>query len=218
MKRITVLIICICLAVMMFAGCAKSETKPASDTPTANAPVSASKKEGDEGVDSKEKFVEFAAQYIRTDGYIDGEKYPKIVWITSVSEIEEYYNANKDKYYLESIENPYSDQTIGFQDAVKKYNDSFFEDHDLLFVILEEGSGSIRHEVTGVKMVPTQDNHLSLQPEIDIITPECGTDDMAEWHIMIELSKENGKSAVESVTPVLTARMLTDPETEGEPR
>ena len=218
MKKITGLILCICLLLTsLLTGCGPKAGPPASDPSSTNDTGHEDEEKGNISVDLKEQYIDFAVQYIRTDGYIDGEKYPKTSWITSVSELEEYYNANKDKYYLESVEHPYSDQTIGYQDAVKNYDDAFFEKNDLLFVVLEEGSGSIRHEVTGVKVLPAKDNHYALQPEIDRITPECGTDDMAEWHIMIEIGKEYGKSGAESVTPVITARMLTDSNTESEP-
>lgn len=194
MKRVLGLIILIGFVVIMLAGCGHTAGKPEA------APTAA-------GKEDTAQYIEFTVQYIRTDGYIDGEKYPKTVWITSVDELEEYYNANRDKYYLENEKHPYSDQTIGFLDAIPKYDDAFFKDHDLLFVLLEEGSGSIRHDVTGVKAIPGQNGKYTLQPEIDRIIPEVGTDDMAEWHIMLEVGKKNGKAYTEAVTPVITKRM-----------
>ena len=200
MKRVLGLIILIGVVVIMLAGCGQTANKPESELTATEALVSGSDKEGDEGVG---QYINFAVQYIRTDGYNDGEKYPKTIWITSVDELKEYYNANKDKYNLSNVWY----QTIGYLDAVKKYDDAFFENHDLLFVLLEEGSGSIWHEVTGVKAIPGQSGQYTLQPEIDRITSEVGTDDMAEWHIMIEVDKEHGKSGAESVTPVINERM-----------
>ena len=144
--------------------------------------------------------------YIRTNGYHEGETYPKTFWITSREELEEYYEANREKYDLQSRENPYSDETIGFADAVKGYDASFFEQNDLIFVLLEEGSGSIRHKVVSVDITLSQkeDKLYELQPEIQRLIPECGTDDMAEWHIILEIPKEYGKTVSDLKAPVLT--------------
>lgn len=149
--------------------------------------------------------IEFDAQYIRTNGYIDGENYPKALWITDAAELNEYYEENKEKYYLDSNENPASDNTIGFIDAISKYDDAFFENYDLILVVLEEPSGSIRHKVTDVILQPSSMNKLQylVQPVIERNVPEAGTDDMAEWHIIIEISKEYGRTKSELQTPLI---------------
>ncbi|MBQ9920945.1 MAG: hypothetical protein IJO52_02070, partial [Clostridia bacterium] len=67
---------------------------------------------------------EFSAQYIRTDGYHDGVRYPVATVIHSVDELNAYYEANKDKYSLERrTDTIYSDSTIGFLDACDKYDE-----------------------------------------------------------------------------------------------
>ncbi len=53
---------------------------------------------------------------------------------------------------------------------------------ELIKPILEEGSGSIRHEVKSV--VKNPDGSFAVEIERDV--PEVGTDDMAEWHIIVE--------------------------------
>ncbi len=63
-----------------------------------------------------------------------------------------YYNENKEKYSLERREDPASDSTIGFLDACDKYNAEYFEKQILVMVLLEEGSGSVRHNVDNVKI------------------------------------------------------------------
>ena len=150
--------------------------------------------------------VEYRVQYIRTDGYHEGEEYPRLFWITSLKELEEYFEANRGKYDLESKEAVYSDETIGFADAVKGYDDSFFEKNDLLIVLLEEGSGSIRHEVTGLDIESSDDGEKKyvIRPEIVRLIPEVGTDDMAEWHILIEVNKEYGASVSDLKEPLIT--------------
>ncbi len=128
--------------------------------------------------------VGFVAQYIRTDGYHDGAKYPQVTIIRSAEELNAYYEANRGLYSLERRENPGSDFTVGFLDACDKYDEAYFQSRILLLVLLEEGSGSVRHRVAGVTW--GDEKHETLHVEIEAITPEAGTCDMAEWHIFIE--------------------------------
>lgn len=126
--------------------------------------------------------IAFDAQYIRTNGYHEEVKYPVVKIIRSVRELNAYYEANKGKYDLERKDTVYADTTVGFLDACEKYDDAYFEEHLLVMVLLEEGSGSIRHQVQSVTVCP--DGQCCIY--IDTIVPEFGTDDMAEWHILIE--------------------------------
>ena len=130
----------------------------------------------------EENSVNFISRYIRTDGYDKDAKYPDVKIIRSVGELHEYYSANKDKYNLERKDEVYSDTTIGFLDACDKYDEKYFENQILVMVLLEEGSGSVRHNVESVKVA--QDDKLYIS--ICAIVPEVGTCDMAEWHILIE--------------------------------
>ncbi|MBQ7349676.1 MAG: hypothetical protein IJW56_02180, partial [Bacteroides sp.] len=79
-----------------------------------------------------------------------------------------------------------SDSTIGFLDACDKYNAEYFEDQILVMVLLEEGSGSNRHNVDNVKLGSDGKLYISIRS----IVPEVGTCDMAEWHILIEPEKD----------------------------
>ena len=133
----------------------------------------------------EENSVSFISRYIRTDGYDEDAKYPDVKIIRSVGELYEYYSANKDKYNLERKDKVYSDTTIGFLDACDKYDEKYFENQILVMVLLEEGSGSVRHNVESVKVA--QDDKLYIS--ICAIVPEVGTCDMAEWHILIEPEK-----------------------------
>lgn len=151
------------------------------------------------GVDSMN--IVQGVQYIRTDGYIDGESYPKTFWISSVEELQSYYEANKAKYWLDGNE---------FAAAMERYDASFFNENDLIVVLLEEGSGSNRYEVTGVKVSPSPNDgkQYVIQPEIKRLVPECGTCDMAEWHIIIEIGKDHGMSVSELQEPIFTVVTL----------
>jgi hypothetical protein len=138
------------------------------------------------------KSYAFAAQYIRTDGYSENRNYPYHVVIDSKEELEDYYEANKELFDLARNEVVYSDNTIGFLDACDKYDDSYFENRNLVLIILEEGSGSVRHEITDVS-VRSDENGASLGWDISInkIVPEIGTDDMAQWHLFLEVQTGN---------------------------
>ena len=137
---------------------------------------------GDIGPDIKKSFVGFEAQYVRTNGYHEDTEYPVVKIIRSVDELNAYYNENKDKYDLERKDTVYSDTTIGFLDACDKYDSEYFEDRILVMVLLEEGSGSNRHNVDNVKI--GSDGRLYIN--ISTVVPEVGTSDMAQWHILIE--------------------------------
>ena len=131
--------------------------------------------------------LEYRAQYIRTNGYTEAFEYPSIRIMDSQQDLSDYYNTWHEVFDLERREQVYSDSTIGFLDACDRYDEAFFETHYLIFVLLEEPSGSIRHQVQSVEQ--TQDEKLSIS--IDHQVPEACTDDMAQWHIILELSRED---------------------------
>lgn len=135
---------------------------------------------------AQKKELSFSAQYIRTDGYVDGARFPRVVVIRSVEELEDYYNQNCETFYLGRRDKVYSDTTIGFLDACDKYTENYFKDKMLVMVLVEHGSGSIRDEVTKVELA--EDGKLNVS--IRSIVPEVGTCDMAEWHILIELEND----------------------------
>lgn len=126
--------------------------------------------------------INFEAQYIRTNGYHEEAIYPAVTLIRSVQELTAYYNRTKDLYNLDRREHPASDSTIGFLDACDRYDDAYFAEKCLILILLEEPSGSIRHTVTAVQ----QAKNGKLTVNISTITPEAGTDDMAQWHIFVE--------------------------------
>lgn len=134
----------------------------------------------------------FEAQYIRTNGYSEGRNYPYHVVIDSKEELEVYYEANKELFDLERKEVVYSDTTIGFLDACDKYDDTYFERQNLVLIILEEGSGSIRHEITDVRRHQVDNGSLDgWDITIKSTAPEVVTDDMAQWHLFLEVQMGN---------------------------
>ena len=149
---------------------------------------------------------EFSAQYIRTDGYHDGVHYPVVTVVHSVDELNAYYEANKDKYSLERRAGAISsDSTIGFLDACDKYDEEYFESKILLLVLLEEGSGSVRHKVGRVSI-----NDDEITVDIATIIPEVGTDDMADWHILIEPEAGVFAKDADNITVYIDGRDATE--------
>ena len=117
-------------------------------------------------------------QYIRRFGEYKGAQYPMVSIISTKSELEQYYETYVSSKY-DSYPNVY---TGDFLDATKNYSDDFFRDNFLVIVLLEEGSGSIRHKV----------ERIDKNGDIIItrLLPEVGTADMAEWNIIIELDSD----------------------------
>ena len=140
-----------------------------------------------QGVPEPEAYA-FDAQYIRTDGYSDDRSYPYHTVISSRAELTAYYEAYKNTYNLERREKVYSDSTIGFLDACDKYDDAYFERQNLVLIVLQEGSGSIRHEITDVRRHSMENGTMDgWDVTIDVKAPEVVTDDMAQWHLFLEV-------------------------------
>ena len=130
---------------------------------------------------------DYKAQYIRTNGYHSDVTYPLAFLIDSRAALEKYYTDNVERYDFAHKDTVYSDTTIGFEDAIQKYDDKWFETHRLILAVLEEGSGSNRHKVANVSR--TAENDIAI--EITRYLPEIGTADMAEWHVLIEMDRDD---------------------------
>ena len=115
----------------------------------------------------------FSAQYLRTNGYHEGIRYPIVKVIHSAEELNKYYESNKGRYEMGA-----------FQAACEKYDEDYFKDHILLMVLTEAGSGSVRYQVRSVTQTGSDRDGLTVA--IDVIDTGFGTCDMAEWHILIE--------------------------------
>ncbi len=139
--------------------------------------------------------VDFDVQYIRTGTQNYEGPFPAVAVVHSTDELAAYYEANKDQFDLERREDYGSDFTIGYLDACNKYDAKFFENNALVFIVLEEGSGSTRHNIESVKV----DADGIMYVNILSIDPEVGTCDMAYWHIMTEVSKDMAPDTAEDV-------------------
>lgn len=122
-------------------------------------------------------------QYIRTNGYHDWLEYPYLVTVNSVNDLKEYYSNYQGVFDLGARND---ENGRGWINAVGNYDEEWFLKSQLLMIILEEGSGSIHHKVTGIN-----ENNNTRFVMIDREVPDIGTDDMAEWHILMEADKND---------------------------
>lgn len=142
----------------------------------------------------------FDARYIRTDGCSADAVYPYHMVIGSKEELMNYYEANKSLFDLERRETVYSDSTIGFLDACDKYDESYFDGNNLVLIVLQENSGSIRYEITDVRARRDKNGALmGWNIELKTSSPEVMTDDMAQWHIFLEVQMGNVISKEDAV-------------------
>ena len=121
-------------------------------------------------------------QYIRTN-YVD-EMNGQTLVIESKEELDQYFNANKEKYNLGHKEKVYSDTTIGFEDAIVDYDEEWFKEHNLVLVLLTANSGSIRYKANNINI---EDGTMTVS--FNKKAPDMVTCDMAGWHIIIETEK-----------------------------
>ena len=123
-------------------------------------------------------------QYIKTN-WVSGTNRTTIV-ISSIEELRNYVETNIEKYGLERKTTFYSDTTKGFEDAIEKYDEEYFRNNNLVLVLLEESSGSIRHNLEKFDI-----NNNIIEISIVKKIPDICTCDMAGWHIIIEVNKIN---------------------------
>jgi len=116
---------------------------------------------------------EVPAQYIRTDGYVESGRYPVTTVISSQNDLEQYCELYQDTYNLTK-----------FREAINVYSNEFFADNFLIIVMLQEGSGSIRHRV---KRIESNGDIVICR-----LLPYLLTADMAAWNIIIEVNNDYG--------------------------
>ena len=136
--------------------------------------------------------VDFDAQYIRAGSKKELSAYPAVKIIRSANEMSRYL---KNETHM-------SEELVS---ACEKYNADYFKEQILIIVLLEEGSGSVRHEV---EKVGSDNTHAVIQ--IKSIAPEVGTCDMAWWHILIEPEAGVQIADEEDVTVFLGGRNATE--------
>lgn len=163
------------------------------------------------GSDEK-TYLNFNAKYIRTSSKTHTESYPVLTVVRSVDDLTSYYKSNKDRFDLERRGDTASDGTMGFLDVCDKYDSEFFKDNALVLIAIEEGSGSTRHIVDNV----TASASGEFSVDIRSLSPEVGTCDMAQWHIMLEIDKEYAPNSTDCINIFMNGRSITDEDDQTE--
>lgn len=130
-------------------------------------------------------------QAIRTNGrFFQNQEYPDFpytVIIETSDELKKYIADNEEKFDFSRKDKVYVDTTIGFLDAVDKYDDEFFEKNSLVIAVTTQPSGSIRY--WGAKLETSSGRKLCDTLILTEYHPHEGTDDCADWHIIVEAEK-----------------------------
>ena len=137
-------------------------------------------------------------QYVRTD-WIEAD-YPVVSVIDTPDQLAGYMTNHMEDYGLSIAHYVDDNTTISFQEAAAKYTNEWFDTHKLLMVLVQEPSGSNRHQVTDISRDMVVIRRLEAQ---------TGTCDMAAWHILIELDADTELSKeiivqFETDEPVIT--------------
>ena len=168
--------------------------------------------------------LNFTAQAVRTDQAEDCDCiFPQYAIIKSVEELQRYYQENKDQFDLErrGMENATiggnSNIAVGWLNVAEKYDTAWFETHDLVLIVLREGSGSISHKVSGV----LQTENGGLKVDITRVIPEVCTDDMAWWHLFVGVEagilSPIDEIDIDIVNKYQSEMPITDPEPSNDP-
>lgn len=130
--------------------------------------------------------MSFRAHSMRTNGYDAKRTYPVVTVIQSRSALDAYFKEHVSVY---DFAGAVSSGEAPPLNAPKPYDGLFFAGHTLLLIVWEEPSGSIRLRVEDVT---AEDDGLTI--ELERKTPQMTTADMAQWHILVELPKEDYKA------------------------
>lgn len=113
-------------------------------------------------------------QSVRTDQILYVELNAEPLVIRSAEELADYLDRFDGIFQLEQL-----------REACVDYDEEFFKSRDLILAVQEEGSGSIRHQIQGLRAL--DDGLWELTGRR--VVPEVGTCDMAQWHIVVETQK-----------------------------
>lgn len=102
-----------------------------------------------------------SVQFIKTNWVENSEG---VIIVNLHKELLEYYNVNFKKFSLRPREKIASDSTIGFANAIEKYDEEYFKNSSIIIAILEENSGSYRHkyDAYSVNKIDTSEQFNSL--------------------------------------------------------
>lgn len=116
---------------------------------------------------------------VRTDTQWGENLHGDATYIVSESSMKQYIDDNEDVFNF-TQGNP------SFEALTHSYDEDFFADSLIVLITYEENSGSITHEIEQMTV-----ENGTLHIDVKRIIPEAGTDDMAAWHLVVELSKDD---------------------------
>ena len=99
---------------------------------------------------------------------------------------------NGSSYVITSIEelNEYVSHTYNkFDEAVKSYDSSYFENNALVIAEITKSSGSYKMKMSSVKI---DENIMTIK--VKSSAPQYVTMDMAYWHIIVECTQEEANA------------------------
>jgi beta-lactamase regulating signal transducer with metallopeptidase domain len=143
---------------------------------------------------------EFEVEYMRTclEGDSESFTYPAGYILHSREDLEKYCRQNKKRLMEQGIDDKlYAARVEDFMVAIEKYDDAYFEQRELILVLLEESSGDNRHQVSRVR----QESDGNWTVSVNRLLPGMGTCDMAYWVAFVEVpvgqyTKEGDKAKV----------------------
>lgn len=117
--------------------------------------------------------IKYDSKNIKTHLYIDNFNSPSTDIIKSTSDITAYTKKFDDN---------------SLSKALEKYTESYFKDNVLVIVNIQESSGSNTNKVDRVCKINSS-NKIDIFVKRDVA--EIGTDDMAMWHLLVEIDKND---------------------------
>ena len=148
-----------------------AETQTDAPAQTASAPATAAAATSTAAVPGT---YAFTARYTHTGSVAEEADYPFCLCIDSKTALDAYLSENAPSYR--------GSETV-LREAALAYDDAWFAAHELLLVVLEEGSGSVTHTVMRVEKTAPDAGTVEIRRSV----PQVGTCDMAYWHIWIGL-------------------------------
>ena len=142
----------------------------------------------------------FSVQYVYTGS--NSEYIPTATYIRSLEELQQYFNENMVNE--DGEEHPDAER---FRTATQSFDEEYFKKQVLVIVEKGEGSGSVRHDVTGV--FKNQDGELEIV--IEEVFLGFGTADVAGWHFFIEIAEDMNVTGDEKIKIVLDGEVVENP-------
>lgn len=115
--------------------------------------------------------IPYISNEVHSHLYFEGYNNPNVDIIKSTSDLTKYTNKYKDDKLASTL---------------NKYTNDYFNNNVLVIVTVQENSGSITDKVERVAKI---DNTNALSIFVNRSFPEIGTEDMAMWHLLVEINK-----------------------------